>query len=269
MAPVTQCPLSGTPLSRCLVGRTAEGEAPPSRPAPVEPAQAQTPEGGAWAGGGRARLAPGSNPPRSCQGAAQGSGAWAVLSRLGEGGDRQVGSVLARAPWPRSTLPRLSSHLTSPKLGNPKSKQGRPSPLGSGDGSGWDRRPHGAFVTRPGPHELKQHRVVAAWGPAAPPGQRLPGSRLAPAGPPAAGKPTPGPAGGGGGGGIPRTALLGWGLLPPRPATPHLAKFSPSLPGRIATSRRPAAPPSRPAAPRPLTASLPGAWLTHPTPAWG
>lgn len=82
-------------------------------------AGAHTPRGGSWAGGGRARPAASSNPGKSYQGAAQGAGAQAVPGDWRKGGDREIGIVFARAPWPRSPPPRPSSHLTSPKLQNP------------------------------------------------------------------------------------------------------------------------------------------------------
>lgn len=87
------------------------------------PAHAQTPQGGAWADGGRVRLAPGSNPRWSCPGAAQSTGTQAVLGSHGEGVDREV-RIVFRSPG--ALFP--ASHRTSPKLRNPKSKLGRTSP---------------------------------------------------------------------------------------------------------------------------------------------
>lgn len=82
-------------------------------------AGALTPRGGSWAGGGSARPAASSNPGKPYQGASQGAGAQAIPGDWRKEGDREIGIVFARAPWPKSPPSRPSSHLTSPKLQNP------------------------------------------------------------------------------------------------------------------------------------------------------
>lgn len=162
---------------------------------------------------------------------------------------------MARQP---TSLPLLS--LNFPETRNSKI-QTRPDLPERQRGRKWVETA-GALCLCSLPRTLKQYRVVAACGPAAPPSPCLPGSSLSPPGRLAAGKQTPYPALEG----VqrhPEDCCPRSGAASERLATPHLAKLCPSLLDRISTSRRTAAPKSEPAAPWPITASLPLS-PTHP-----